>query len=155
MSSVVAFVCNLILAYLAYAVCRVVYVCENWSAFSDGFGDLSMAKVLQGSWMFDTAGIMYTNILYALLMLLPLHLKERDGWQTLAKWVFVVVNGLAIVMNLADAVYFKFTGRRTTMTVFQEFSHEDNLAGVLGTEVLNHWYIVLIGIALIAALYFL
>ena len=28
-SSVVAFVCNLILAYLAYAVCRVVYVCEN------------------------------------------------------------------------------------------------------------------------------
>jgi len=154
-SSVVAFVCNLILAYLAYAVCRVVYVCENWSAFSDGFGDLSMAKVLQGSWMFDTAGIMYTNILYALLMLLPLHFKERDGWQTLAKWVFVVVNGLAIVMNLADAVYFKFTGRRTTMTVFQEFSHEDNLAGVLGTEVLNHWYIVLIGIALIAALYFL
>lgn len=154
-SSAVAFVCNLILAYLAYAACRVVYVCENWSTFSDGFSELSMANVLKGSWMFDTAGIMYTNILYALLMLLPLHLKERDGWQTFAKWVFVVVNGLAVVVNLSDAVYFKFTGRRTTMTVFQEFSHEDNLIGVLGTEVLNHWYIVLIGIALIAGLYYL
>ena len=68
-SSAVAFVCNLILAYLAYAACRVVYVCENWSTFSDGFGELSMANVLKGSWMFDTTGIMYTNILYALLML--------------------------------------------------------------------------------------
>jgi len=154
-SSVLAFVLNIILVYIVYAVCRVVYVCENWSTFSEGFAALSIPKLIHGSWIFDNAGIIYTNLLYALLMLVPFHLKEREGWQTVAKWVFMIFNGLAVVINLADAVYFQYTGRRTTMTVFQEFSHENNLGGVFGTELLNHWYLVLIGIALILVMYYL
>ncbi|MBO7601853.1 MAG: LTA synthase family protein, partial [Bacteroidaceae bacterium] len=154
-SSVLAFVLNIILVYVVYALCRVVYVCENWSTFSEGFSALSIPKLIHGSWIFDNAGIIYTNLLYAVLMLLPFHLKERDGWQTVAKWVFMVFNSLAVVVNLADAVYFKYTGRRTTTTVFQEFSHDDNLGGIFGAELLNHWYLVLIVIGIIVAMYYL
>ena len=153
-SSPVAFLGNLVLVYLIYAICRLAYLFENWTALSQGFDALSWTNVLKGCWMFDTSAILYTNLLYAVLMLLPFHWKEKNGWQTVAKWVFVVMNGLAIVINLADAVYFQYTGRRTTTSVFQEFAHEDNLGGIMGIELVQHWYLLLLGIVLIAALFF-
>ena len=153
-SSPVAFFGNLVLVYLIYAICRLAYLFENWTALSQGFDALSWTNVLKGCWMFDTSAILYTNLLYAVLMLLPFHWKEKNGWQTVAKWVFVVMNGLAIVINLADAVYFQYTGRRTTTSVFQEFAHEDNLGGIMGIELVQHWYLLLLGIVLIAALFF-
>jgi phosphoglycerol transferase MdoB-like AlkP superfamily enzyme len=64
------------------------------------------------------------------------------------------VNAICLVANLADAVYFQYTGRRTTSSVFQEFSNEGNIGDVMGVEVLRHWYLVLLGIVLIAGLIF-
>ena len=151
-SSPLAFVLNIILVYIIYGICRIEYVAENWQTFSQGLLDNSLRDLLVGSWKFDTSAILYTNALYALMMLFPCHLKEKDAWQTAAKWVFVIVNSLGIVMNLADSVYFKYTGRRTTATVFSEFRNENNLSDVFGAELINHWYLVLLGIILIACL---
>lgn len=147
-----AFLWNLILAYLTYGVCRLIYWAENASAF-EGFWTNPLRDILAGAWKFDTSAILYTNALYALLMLVPLHWKEGRAWQHVAKWLFVIVNGLAVVVNLADAAYFPYTGRRTTTTVFKEFSNEGNLGSVFGVEVLRHWYLVLAGVLLIALLW--
>lgn len=149
LSSPLAFVCNLVLVYLVYGVCRLAYLFENWAVLSEGFDQLSFWEAFKGCWMFDTSAILYTNALYAILMLIPLHLKEQEWWQQLAKWIYVVVNSLCVIANLADAVYFQYTGRRTTASVFQEFSHESNIADVFGVEILHHWYLVLVGIILI------
>ena len=148
-----AFLWNLILVYLSYGVCRLVYWLENASAFEGFWTGNSLHDILVGAWMFDTSAILYSNVLFALLMLIPLHWKEGKIWQSVAKWLFVIVNGLAIVVNLADAAYFPYTGRRTTTTVFKEFSHEGNLGGIFGMEMLRHWYLVLAGVLLIALLW--
>ena len=150
-TSLSAFI-NLMWAYVAYFVCRLAYGIENWSVLGGNFTSGNMGEVLKGGLMFDTSAIMYTNSLYMVLMLLPLHLKECRGWQKMAKCVFVVVNALAICINLADSVYFKYTGRRTTATIFSEFGNEGNLGSVIGVEFLNHWYLVLLAIGLIVAL---
>ena len=151
----VAFICNLVMMYLVYGICRFAYLFENWSVLSAGFDSLSFYDAFKGCWLFDSSAILYTNVLYALLMLFPLHVKETNLWQSVAKWVYVVVNTICIVANLIDVVYFQYTGRRTTTSVFSEFRHESNLAGVFGVELLNHWYLVLLGVLLIAALIFL
>ena len=150
-TSLSAFI-NLMWAYVAYFVCRLAYGIENWSVLGGNFTSGNMGEVLKGGLMFDTSAIMYTNSLYMVLMLLPLHLKECRGWQKMAKCVFVVVNALAICINLADSVYFKYTGRRTTATIFSEFGNEGNLGSVIGVEFLNHWYLVLLALGLIVAL---
>ena len=150
-TSLSAFI-NLIWAYVVYFVCRLAYGLENWSVLGGNFTSRNIGEVLKGGFLFDTSAIMYTNALYMVLMLLPLHLKESKGWQKVAKYVFVIVNALAICVNLADAVYFKYTGRRTTATVFSEFSNEGNLGGGIGVEFLNHWYLVLLGLVLIVGL---
>ncbi|MBQ8442624.1 MAG: LTA synthase family protein, partial [Bacteroides sp.] len=150
-TSLSAFI-NLIGVYAVYAICRVVYGLENWSVLGGNFFSGGMTDVWNGGFLFDTSAILYTNSLYMMLMFFPLHLKEWKGWQKVAKYVFVIVNALAICMNLADAVYFKYTGRRTTVTVFSEFSNEGNLGNVFGVELLNHWYLVLLAVVLIMAL---
>lgn len=150
-----AFLLNILLIYIIYGVCRVEYVLENWSAFSNSLFANSWEDLLTGCWKFDTSAILYTNILYAVMMLIPFRFKEKDVWQKVAKWMFVVVNSICLSVNLMDSVYFKYTGRRTTATVFSEFSNENNLASVFGTEVLNHWYLVLLGIVMILGLVFL
>ncbi len=147
-----ACVVNLLLVYVCFALCRIIFVWVNYSSFPD----LTFSRIWEmgcGGLLFDTSAIVYTNILYILLMLFPLHFKERWGFHTGAKWLFVATNMLCVVMNLMDTVYFQYTGRRTTASVFGQFSHEDNLAGIIGLELLNHWYLVLAAVAIGYGLY--
>lgn len=146
-------VCNLVLAYVVYFVCRIVFLLTNYSSFSDNLTAGHLMEMLRGGFLFDSSAIMYTNVLWIVMVLFPIHLKETPTYRKVCKWLFVVVNSLAVVMNLCDCVYFQYTSRRTTSTVFSEFSHEGNLAGIFGTELIRHWYLLLIGVLLIYALW--
>ena len=146
---VVAVVCNLAIAYVVYLVARIAYLLENYSVFTQGMDSSGIVNAFKGGFMFDSSAIMYTMSLYIVMMLLPLHLKERRGYHKVCKWLFVVVNTIALAVNLMDAVYFQYTSRRTTSTVFGEFSHENNLAGVFGIELVHHWYFVLLAAVLV------
>lgn len=129
---------NLLLVYLVYQVARIEYWLENSSYLNYTF------DVWRGGLMFDTSAILYTNALYVVLILFPLHYKESPIYHKICKWLFIIVNGLAFAINLADSVYFRYTMRRTTSTVFDEFSSEGNLGSIIGTELLSHWYLVLL-----------
>lgn len=157
MRASLAFVRNMLVVYVVYAICRLAFLLENWTTLGGGISFGSLGEMLHGALIFDTSAIFYTNALYALMMLLPLHVKDNGSkfsrwWHAVAKWIFVVVNGICVSVNLADAVYFQFTGRRTTMSVFEEFGNEGNIGGIVGIELLRHWYIVLLGVTLIYGL---
>ena len=140
---------NFLLAYIAYGIARIVYMLENWSYFSHSL----TFEVLQGALVFDTAAILVTNIPYVVLMLLPLHWKETNLWHRICQTVFVTVNTFALVINLADAVYFPYTLRRTTTTVFGEFQNENNISSILLTESLHHWYLFILTALMVWALW--
>ena len=131
-----ATLCNLLLAYATYMLARIIYLLVNYSYFSQGLTFSHLMELLGGGLMFDTTAILVTHIPYILLMLLT-------PWQRVSKYYFLIVNALALALNMADAVYFRYTMRRTTTTVFGEFQNEDNLGSIIGTEFLNHWYLVL------------
>lgn len=151
-NNLLAVLINLAIAYLLYMTTRVAFVLENWDRFSSGWDALSKGDLFAGSLRFDTSAIFYTNSLWIILMLLPLHLKERPWWHSMCKYIFVVINSLAVFLNLADSVYSRYTDRRTTSTFFNEFSNEGNLGDILFIEILNHWYLVLLFLFLVAAL---
>ncbi len=145
----VALALNLIMAYIVYFIARVAYLLENYSIFSQGLDTNGLFSAFQGGLMFDSSAIMYTCSLYIAMMILPLHLKERPAYHKVCKWIFVIVNAIGLVLNLMDTVYFQYTSRRTTSTVFSEFGNEGNLAGIFGTELLHHWYLVLLAIVVV------
>ena len=142
-SPLVATLYNLLLLYVVYFLARVAYLLVNYSYFQQGLSFRRLMEMFGGGLVFDTSAILVTNIPYIVLMLLPWHCKENPFWQNLCKWVYLVVNGVALAMNLCDAVYFRFTMRRTTTTVFSEFSNEGNLGGIFLTEAWHHIYLVI------------
>ena len=149
-----ALLCNLVLAYLLYFVCRVVYILEFWDIYSAGWGQLSVASLLRGGFVFDTSAILYTHLLYAAMLLLPWPRKwyASRGWHIAAKSIYVVTNILMLSINLVDTVYSRYTGRRTTWTFFSEFANEGNLGNIFFIELLHHWYLLLIGILFLIVL---
>ena len=144
--------CNLLLAFLCYTICRVEFLLENWSIFQGSTTWASFVENCRGGLLFDASAIFYTNSLWLVLMLLPLRWLQKPTAQAILKWLFVVVNGFCVVINLMDSVYFPFTQQRTTAFVFDEFQNEGNLLTIFGVEVVRHWYLVLLAAVLIYAL---
>ncbi len=152
-SNIGAAVLNMLVAYLVWMLSRVAFFMENWSTFTPYMSWPLFKSMAHGALVFDTSALLYVNALYLVLMLLPLHLKERAGFHRWMKWLFVITNGVGLAMNLMDAVYFQYTGRRSTVSVFTEFQNEGNIASILLTEGVNHWYLVLAFIALVFILW--
>ena len=144
---------NLLIAYGSYFLARVIYFFENYSFFSKDLSLSHVMEILGGGLVFDTSAILVTNIPYIVLMLFPLHVKENAAYQKLCRAVFLIINGLALAVNLCDAVYFRFTMRRTTTTVFSEFSNESNLGSILLTETLRHIYLLVLFVVIVWAMY--
>ena len=134
-SPLLAVLWNLLLVYVVYQIARLEYCLENTDYLTYSF------NVWRGGLLFDTSAIIYTNALYILLMLLPF---KQSGYQQCCKWIYLIINGVALAINLADSVYFQYTMRRPTTTVFSEFSNEGNLGSIIGTEFIHHWYLVLL-----------
>jgi phosphoglycerol transferase MdoB-like AlkP superfamily enzyme len=147
-----ALILNLVLAMVIFMICRFLFYAENHTLYSD-ISSAQWQNILRGGVQFDLTAMLYLNSLLILLFTIPCHLKGERTYR-LGRILFVVLNGVGVLMNLADAVYFQFTGRRTTGSIFQEFSAEGNLGSVIGHELINHWYLLLSAILLIAMLYF-
>lgn len=148
-----AMLVNLLMAFVVYFVARVEFLLENYSYFSSDLSLSHLATMFWGGYIFDRSAITYSNILYIVLMLFPLWMKENNVYHKVCKWVFVAVNALAFIINLCDSVYFPYTLRRTTTSVFREFSNENNLADVFWGELLVHWYLVLLAAVVIWAMW--
>ena len=144
---------NLLMAYVCYTVCRIAFLLCNWNLFGNDLTASSFFTMMKGGLMFDTAAIFYTNILYLLIVAFPLHFKEIAIVRKAGKWIFVVVNSLAIVLNLIDCVYYPFSHHRSSLLEISEFENNTNLGTIFAIEFVNHWYLVVLAALLIWALW--
>ncbi len=136
-----------LLVMLIFSVSRVLFYRFNADFFSNltfnGF-----LRIMAGGLWFDTSALIYTNLLYILLFLLPFTFRYNRWYQTILKYLYIVTNSLALGANCADFIYFRFTMRRTTATVFDEFKHETNFGSLLPKFIADYWYVFLIWIGL-------
>ncbi len=135
---------DLLLVYILYFLARIAFLVENWGLYADNMTTPHLFELLIGGILFDTSAILYTNALWVVMVMFPLHLKDNKRYNTLCKWLFVIINIITLAINLGDAVYFRYSMRRTTTTIFNEFGNENNLGNILGHEALSHWYFFLL-----------
>ena len=154
-SNVLTLAWNLLLVYVCYTLCRLAFLFVNWDTFSGNLSWGYTISLLGAGIIFDTTAILYSNALFILLFLLPLHWKETPSFYKGVRWIFTIVNTFFLITNLIDCVYFRFSGRRTTMTVFQEFKNEGegNLASIFLDEFISYWYLVVFAALLSYAIY--
>ncbi|MDY2828227.1 MAG: LTA synthase family protein [Sodaliphilus sp.] len=152
-SNICAAAINMLVAYAVFMLTRVAFFAVNSSTYAPYMSWPLAANMLKGALVFDTSALLYINALYLVLTLLPLHLKEFPKFQNVLKWIFVVTNAAGAASNLIDSVYFQYTGRRSTITVFSEFTNESNIGSIFLTEFVNHWYLVLAFAVLVTMLW--
>ncbi|MDR2848198.1 MAG: LTA synthase family protein [Bacteroidales bacterium] len=133
---------NLLVVMALFMLCRVAFYLFN-TAYFHGMTAAHFIKLCAGGIQFDLTAVLYTGAVYCLLMLIPLPCRANNGFQTIAKWIFILFNAVVIVANCMDIVYYRFTLRRTTMAVFSEFSNDGNIGQVIGVSIVQYWYVTL------------
>lgn len=137
----------LVLAYrflillLLYTLCRIGFYVFNHSLFQN----ITLPKylyILWGGLKFDVSALIYINSIYILLYLLPFPYRYREGFQRFSKWLFILTNSIGIVANFIDFAYYKFTLKRTTATVFSQFSNEQNKFKLFIDFMKDYWYLL-------------
>ena len=142
---------NILLSYLILLLCQLIFILANHEMYTGNSNEWEM--VFKGNLLFATSAVCYMNALYILLTLFPLHYKEGKAAQSITKWAFIVPNSAGVIANLCDCIYVRYTGRRTTWDIFNEFSNDSNIGKVISIEAINNLWLLAIGIVLIYALY--
>ena len=142
---------RLALLYGVLAACRAAFWLYNYAAIGPLAG-AELPSLAAGALTFDTVSVLYANAVLILFSLVPLHLRERRWWQRMLYFYYVVVNALLVVaVNLADAVYFRYTQKRfTAEEIF--FAENDNSLQLVGKFIGENIPLLLTGVALIALL---
>lgn len=151
-SPVITLLYNLFLMLIIYYLCRIFFFIVNKSYFSD-VTFAHFMNLLKGGLQFDISALLYTNLIYLAMQIFPFKFRHNLTYQRTAKWIFIVINSLAVIINCIDIVYFRFTNRRTTSTVFSEFKNENNLFKIIGTAIIEYWYVTLFAAFVIFILY--
>lgn len=129
----------LLIAMTLFMVCRVVFYLFNSSFFPE-MSWSRFGRIAFGGLRFDLAAVLYLNILFVLLLIVPLRARFTVAYQRVLRILFLVTNSLGLLANIADTVYYPFTLRRTTLSVIRQFENEQNAAGLLGQFLVDYWY---------------
>jgi len=130
-----------------YSICRILFYLFNTASFPK-VTFLSFLTILKGGMMFDISALLYLNVVYMLLFLLPFHFKFNNWYQKVLKWLFMIVNGIGIAFNLIDIIYYRYILKRTTASMFDVAAFDAGNTNLIMRFFYDFWYILLIFIIL-------
>lgn len=148
------FLYRLLIALFLFQISRILFYLLNRSMFP-GLTWSQWGNILKGGFRFDLSALLYVNLLFILLMLFPFPFRKNEGYQRVIKVIFFLTNGIALFLNCIDFIYFRFTLRRTTRSVFSEFENETNIGRLFGRFLIDYWYVALLFVGLLALMIWL
>jgi len=134
-----ALIKRLLLVMGFYTICRISFYLFNISFFPDMTWG-RMSTIMLGGLKFDLSAVLYLNSLFILLTILPLTIKYHPTYQKVLHYIFIVTNGIGLAINIADNVYYRYTLRRTTITVLSQFENEQNFGALFFSFLVDYWY---------------
>lgn len=126
-----------------YSFLRIGFYLSNIDLFQT-VTPLKLGIMMLGGLKFDIAALLYINALYIVLQGIPFPFRYQKGYQLFCKWLFIITNGIGIALNLVDFAYYRFTLKRTTGTVFEQFSNEQNKLKLSIDFLLGYWYLLIL-----------
>jgi len=123
-----------------------------WTINSHHFAKVSSYDFLVGSW-FDCITISWLMLPFCILFLLPIPSYKSVNIGT--KVLFFAIVTIVLLLNLMDIEYFKYTGKRSTIDLFDILSAGSDFKQQIGSFISDFWYIVLAFFALMFAIYWI
>jgi len=135
---------------MLYTLCRLLFFIFNKEFFPHippGEFSLLMLYGLR----FDIASIIYVNSIFILLHIIPNPWFDKPVYQRVCKIVFYTFNGIALLLESGDWIYYEYGLKRTS-------THELGLTGdanILPQVIKDYWVIFLIAFVLILGVEYL
>ncbi len=134
----VVLIYRILLVMVLFSLCRIGFYLFNFKMFP-GVTAGQFLNMMKGGLSFDISAVVYINMLFILLHLIPLEVRYKTGYQSMLKYLFFITNGIAIAMNGMDFVYYRFVDKRATSDVFQTFAHDSNNTKVFFRFLTDYW----------------
>jgi len=129
---------RLLLIMFLFSLCRIGFFLFNYKMFP-GVSLNQFLIILKGGLVFDISAVVYINMLFIFLHIVPLEIRYNDIYQVVLKYIYFITNGIAIAMNGMDFVYYRFVDKRATADVFKTFEHETNLVKLFFRFLFDYW----------------
>lgn len=102
--------------------------------------------ILLNGLRFDISALMFVNAFFIVFMLLRSFLRlpvlaARIGFIIF----FILPNSVALLLNLSDVIYYRFTMKRTTADILDYLGHAGDMDVLLPQFLRDFWFIFLIG----------
>ena len=131
---------RILLAYLFYFIARILFFVYNRNLIPiDGIADIG-AMCYHGL-AFDTASILYLNILFIVFSIIPLRINHSSRYQKILLYLYFVPNLLGYATNFVDFIYYRFNFGRSTIAALDSLKHESNKSLLLINFMVNYWHV--------------
>jgi phosphoglycerol transferase MdoB-like AlkP superfamily enzyme len=134
----VVLIYRILLIMFLFSLCRIGFFLFNLKMFP-GVSFSQLLTMLKGGFTFDISAVVYINMVFILMHILPFEFRYKDGYQAVLKYLFFITNGIAIAMNGMDFVYYRFVDKRATADVFKTFEHDSNNTKVFFRFLIDYW----------------
>jgi len=134
----VVLIYRILLIMFLFSLCRIGFFLFNFKMFPD-IPISRFLTIMKGGLMFDISAVVYINMIFILLHIIPLEIRYSDIYQSVLKYLFFITNGIALAMNGMDFVYYRFVDKRATADVFQTFAQDDNNTKVFFRFLIDYW----------------
>ncbi|GAD08299.1 LTA synthase family protein [Porphyromonas crevioricanis] len=148
---------NLLLSLVFLNIGRLVFALYN----HDYYQHLSPSEVSTawlGGLRFDASAMAYLCAPFVLVFLflafLPNKVYTHKISRRVLRWSFFIPNAMGVILNVGDSGYFPYVLRRTTMSVFQEFSN-DSVPLIMGRLLVQYYGLTLLGVGLVFLLWWM
>ena len=93
---------------------------------------------------FDSVAIVYSNLIFLLLSILPLTQITSNGYQKFLFGVYFIFNGIGMMINFIDLEYYRFNLNRMMSSVFEVVKFETNKTTLFFHFLYTHFHLLLI-----------
>ncbi len=139
----IALLLRLGFALFLFFLCRVVFYWYNKGFYLDVSSE-TLYNIFKGGLRFDIAGLGYLLGFYILTQVIPFKFRHHYLYQKITSIFYILPLYLGIFMNLGDVAYYEITLKRTTISIFKQFSNETNMMVLFSQFLLDYWYLFLL-----------
>lgn len=134
---------RILLVFLFYTSFRLLFIYFN----NDILKLTSFGNVLELCYYglrFDSVAIVYSNLIFLLLSILPLTQITSNGYQKFLFGVYFIFNGIGMMINFIDLEYYRFNLNRMMSSVFEVVKFETNKTTLFFHFLYTHFHLLLI-----------
>lgn len=137
-----------------FSVSRFQFYWSN-RPFFEGLDYASILRIFQGGVRFDIVSVLYLNLLYILLNIIPGNHHKSRLFQKISNIIFFITNAIGLLANTIDATYYPFNLRRSTYASIAELSEINNLGELFSSFIIRYWQVWAVWFLFLIALYWI